>query len=123
AQEFRRDMEFAVLIFVGRGGRLEVARIGQAIGADCTEFRQPEWKAVVLADVTARLFLLEDDAEFDPAWNHANLAGLYRENPELGMKAERSELRNNQQFPIRRVEVAILHRSVGGIERDGTSIL
>ena len=49
-------MEVAVAIFVGGDRRIEVARIGQAVGADGAEFGQAEGEPVVLADVAARLY-------------------------------------------------------------------
>ena len=55
AQEFGDDVELAVAIFEGGDGRFEIARIGEAVGADGAEFGQAERQAVVLADVAAGL--------------------------------------------------------------------
>ena len=119
AEEFRRDVELAVAIFEGGDGRFEVARIGEAIGADGAEFGQAKGQAVVFADVAASLFLGEDDAEFDAARDDADLAGSDIENAEFGVKAKSAELRNDQQFAVGGVEEAILHGRVGGVEMDG----
>ena len=116
AQKFRGDVELAFAIFKRRYGRLEVARIGQAICADRAQFRQPERQAIVLADVSARLLLRKNHAEFDPARNHADLARRDLQNAELGMKAKRAQLRNDQHLAVGGVEEAVLHRRVCGIE-------
>ena len=115
-EEFRGDVELAIAIFVCSDRRFEVARIGEAIGANGPEFRQPERQAVVLADVSARLLLCKHDAELDTARDDADLARRNFENAELGVEPKRPQLRNDQHFAIGRVEEAILHRRVGGVE-------
>ena len=53
--EFRDQLEVAVAILERGDRRQEVARIGQAVRADRPELRQAEQRAVVLADVAARI--------------------------------------------------------------------
>ncbi len=118
AEEFRGDMEFAFAIFIRRDRSLEVARIRQAVRPDRPQFRKPEGQAVVLADISARLRLLEHHAELHSSWNHADLARPYAQDPQLRVKAKRAELRNDQQLPIGRVEEAIFHRMVRSIQMD-----
>ncbi len=74
AEKFRGDVELAIAIFIRGNGREEIARIGEAVGADGAQLRQAERQAVVLADVTARLLLLKHNAELDAARDHADLA-------------------------------------------------
>ena len=118
AQEFRSDVEFAFAIFIRRDRSLEVARIRKAIRADRPQFGKPEGQAVVLADISARLRLLEHHAELHSSRNHADLARLYAQDPQLRVEAKRAELRNDQQLPIGCVEEAIFHRMVRGIQMD-----
>ena len=119
AQKFRGDVKVAVAIFEGGDGRFEVARVGEAIGADGPEFGQAKRQAVVLADVSAGLLVDEDDAELDAARDDADLAGRYFENAQFGVKAQRSELRNDQHLAVGGIEEAILHGGIGGIEMNG----
>ena len=123
AEEFRSDVEFAFAIFKGRNGRFEVARIGEAVGADGAEFRKPEGQAVVFADVAASLLLRQHYAELDTAGDDADFAGRHFEDAELRVKAKSAELRNDQQFAVGGVEEAILHGCVGGVEVDGNTLL
>ena len=116
-------MEFAFAVFEGRNGRLEVARVGEAVGADGAEFRQAEGQAVVLADISARLLLGKNDAELDAARNDADLAGRDFENSEFRVKAKRAELRDDQQLAIGGVEEAVLHGGVGGVDVNGDADL
>src|ERR1019366_9564893 len=97
-------MEVSIAIFVGRGGSLEVARIGKPIGADGAEFREAERQAVVFADVSAHVLFRENDTEFYAARDDANLSGRHFEEAEFRVKAERSQLGNDEKFSIGGVE-------------------
>src|SRR5208337_4330228 len=55
AEKLDNDTVVAVAIFVGGGGRLEIARVGQAVGADRTKLGEAQQGAVIFADVAARL--------------------------------------------------------------------
>ena len=59
-RNFAGDAELAVAIFERSDRRFEVARIGQAVGADGAKLRQAEGQAVVFADVSARLLLQQE---------------------------------------------------------------
>ena len=72
-------------------------------------------RAVVLADVAARLAAFELDAEFYAARHDANLAGRYVQDTELCAHEQRAELRRDQQLAVCVVEEAIRHRRVGGV--------
>ena len=84
-------MEFAVAIFECGDGRFEVARIGEAVGADGSEFRQAKRQAVVFADVAAGLFFAKHDAEFYAARDDADFARRDIENAKLGVEAKSTE--------------------------------
>ena len=49
------DAEVAFAVFVSGNGGKEVARIGESVCTDGSEFRQAKRKTVVFADVAARL--------------------------------------------------------------------
>ena len=108
-----------VEIFEGGDGRQEIARVGEAVGADRAEVGKPEGRAVVLADVAARRAVRQIDAELDAARDDADLAGRDIEDAEFGGDAQASLLRDDQQFAIGVVEVARLHGGVGGVEVHG----
>ena len=112
--EVMRNSPFA--IFKSRNGRLEIARIGKAVGADCSEFRKTERQAVVFADISTSLLLCENDAKLDAARNDANLARRDFENSEFRMESKRAELRNNQQLAVGRVKEAVLHGGIRGVD-------
>ena len=118
AEKLGGDVELAVAVFIGGHGRLEVARIGEAVGADGAELGQAERQAVVFADVAAGLLLLKHDAEFDAARDHADLAGRDVEDAEFGVEAQRAELGNDEQLAVGGVEEAVVHRGVAGVEVD-----
>src|SRR5579871_962615 len=123
AEEFRGDAEIAVAIFEGRDRRFEVARIGQAVRTDGSEFWEAEWEPVVLADVATDLLLCENDAELDAARNDTNFPWRYVEDAQFSMKAKGAELRDNQQFAVGRVEETVLHRRICSIKVDRDSLL
>ena len=123
AEEFRDDVELAVAIFVGCDRRFEITGIRQPVGSDWSELRQAEGKAVIFADVPARLVLRQLDAELDAARNHADLAGRHLEDAELGVQAESSQLRHDQHFSVGVREEPFAHGCIGGIEVDGDACL
>src|SRR3954451_7556395 len=53
ALEFGDQLAGPVAILETGAGRQEIARIGEAVGADRPQFRQPELRAVILAGITA----------------------------------------------------------------------
>ena len=93
-----------------------LARPLAPIGA---EFGQPERRAVVLADVAARLLVRQLDAELDAARNDGDLAGRDVENAELGMQRQRARAaaRSAVRRRRRRKSGPSIER-VGGVEVD-----
>ena len=53
--KFRDQLHRAFAVFVPGDRRFEIARVGEAVGADRAEVGQAEMLAVVFADVAARL--------------------------------------------------------------------
>ena len=98
-----------IFFFVPGDGGLEVARVGQAIGADRPAVGQRELGAVVFADVAARGAVDQFDAEFDAARDDADIAGRYVDAAELGEKAQARLLRHDQQLAVGVVEVLVHH--------------
>src|SRR5262245_28080068 len=94
-----------LLFLVCRGRRLEVTRIGEAIGADWPAIGQGELGAVILAEITARRPVLELDLELHSARDNADFAGAERDAAELGKEEEASVLRHDQKLTVRIVEV------------------
>src|SRR5579875_2816730 len=84
ALELRDQLEFAFDVLVRRGRRLEVARIGEAVGADRPQFRQPQRRTEVLADVAARRSIGQFNPEAQPARNQRDLLRLDFQHAEFG---------------------------------------
>src|SRR5947207_12800211 len=123
AHEFRDKLEGAAAIFVRSSGRLEVARMGEAVRSDRTEIRKTEQCPVVFADVTARVAFDKLDAKPHATWNHNDLLWLGVNHTELGGEAKATVLQYDQHLAVGTVEVAVLHRSIGRIEMDAAAVL
>ena len=106
----------AVDVLVRGDRRQEVARIGQAVGADRAEVGQAEAGAVVLADVAARRAVRQLDAEAHAARDDDDLLRLGVDHAELGDEALPALLRHDQHLAVGVVEDAVAHRAVGGVE-------
>ena len=115
AEEFGDDPAIRIQIFVRRHRRQEIARVGQPVSANRAEFGKAERRAIALADIAARRAVRQIDAELDAARDHADLPGRDLEHAELGGEARAPLLRHEQQFAIGVVEIARLHRRVGGV--------
>ncbi len=102
AAPFHVELGRRVLVLVGRDRRQEVARIGEAVGADRPALRQRERAAVILAEIAARRAVGNLDAELDAARDHRDLAGLDVDAAELGDEAQIALLRHEQQSRRRR---------------------
>ena len=123
AAELRHQTEVALAILERGDRRHEVARVGQPEGADRPELRQPQMLPVVLADVAARLPIDQLDTERHAPRHEADLAGRHVQHAQLGVDDQRTQLRHDQQFAVRVVEVAIGHRLVRGVDVDGGALL
>ena len=89
-------------------GALEVARIGQAVGADRAAMRQVEFLAVVLADEAARRAVEQFDAVDQAARDQRDFPAARRSMiAELGAEAQPAFLRHDQQFAIGRIEIFV----------------
>src|SRR5215472_7552010 len=84
-----------LFVLEGRHGRLEVAGVGEAVGADGTSVGQRELGTVVLTDVAARRAVDELDLEFDPPRDDADLARPGLDPAELGEEAQYPLLRHD----------------------------
>src|SRR5690606_8062004 len=73
AAVFLNALRRAIHVLEPGDGRLEVARIGQTVRTDRAEVRQAEGRAVVLADIAARL-TVNLDAEADAARDDEDVA-------------------------------------------------
>ncbi len=98
-------------ILEGGDWREEVARVGQAVGADRPAFRQRERAAVVFAQVAARRTVAELDPNLDAARDHRALAGFDVDDAELGPQPQLALLLDEQHLAVGVVEVLVLHRA------------
>src|SRR5262249_834003 len=106
------------LVFVGRNGSLEIARIGEPVGAQRPEFRQPQRLAVIFADVAARWAVRQLDAKSHATRDDGDLPVVYLHNAEFGDKTHPGLLWDDQHLAVRVVEIALGHRSVSSIDVD-----
>ena len=77
-------LERFVAVLEPGGGRLEVARIGEPVGADRAEIGQAEGGAEILGDIAGGAALGQQHAEADAAGNDGDLAGGDVDPAELG---------------------------------------
>ena len=119
AAPFHEQFGRRVLVLIGRDRGEEIARIGEAIGADRTALRQREGAAVILAQISARRTACDLDAEFHAARNHHDFAGFGIDPAEFGDETQGSLLRHEQHFTVGIVEMLIDHRF--GDEKDVSS--
>jgi hypothetical protein len=110
-------------VFVRRHRDHEVARVGQAIGADHAEVGQPQAGAEVLAHVAARRAVEQLDAEAHAARDHHDLLRLGLDHAQFGGKAQPALLQHDQQLAVGAVKVAIDHRAVARIQVDRAAAL
>ena len=88
AEIFLEQLDLAFHVFVGGDGGEEIARIGEAVGADRPQFGQPEEGAVILRDITSRRTVRERSAEADPAGDERDLAGRDVDPAHLGVERQ-----------------------------------
>ncbi len=123
ALELGDQFELAFQVFVGRMRGFEVARVGQAIGADRPQVRQAHQAAEVLADIAACLAIGQLDAKAHPARDHRDLLRLDLDHAELGEQAQAAVLGHDQQFAVGVVEIAAVHVGGGRIQMDADASL
>ena len=103
--------EGASRVLVGGDRRQEVARVGQAVGADRPALGQRERAAVVLAQIAAGRPARELDPDLHAARDDGDLAGLDVDDAELGPEPQLALLRHEQHLAVGVVEVLVLHRA------------
>ncbi|MNN40485.1 hypothetical protein D3C81_1545620 [compost metagenome] len=115
AIELGDQLEIAVDVFECGMRGLEIARIGQAVGADRAQVGQLQQCAEVLADVATARAVRQLDTEADAARNHRDLLRFDLDHAQLGQQAQAAQLRHDQQLAVGVVEVAANHVTVGGV--------
>ncbi|CUI67301.1 Uncharacterised protein [Achromobacter xylosoxidans] len=123
AGELGDQFEVAFHVFVPGHRRLEVAGIGQAVRADRAQFGQAQRGAEVLQHVAARAVVQQLHAEAHAARDHGDLQRLQVDQAQFGGQAQAALLRHQQQLAVGVVEIAALHRAVGGIQVDADAAL
>src|SRR6202012_5261456 len=93
-----------VLVFIGRDRREEVARIGQAVGADRSALRQREGASVILAAIAARGTGGNLKPEFYATRDHRDLTPLDIEATKFGGESQIALLRHEHHLAIRIVK-------------------
>ena len=122
-RELGDDFRGRIAILVGGDGREEIARIGEAVGADRAQLGEAEGRAIVLADVAA-CRALDLGAELDAARHHRDLAGSGDEAAEFGRERERALLGDDEELAIGVVaEAALFHGAVGRVDVDRRAAL
>ncbi|MCY1299952.1 hypothetical protein D9M70_495030 [compost metagenome] len=106
-----------LLLLEGGDRRLEVARIGKAVGADRAAIRQCELGAIVLADIAAPdlLFTKPRHLEHGAARHDADFRGLHIHLAEFREDLDRARFRNDQEFAVGIEEIVVHHVGVEGI--------
>src|SRR3982751_2599107 len=110
ATEFRNQLELALTLAICGDGCEKIPRIGETVGADRAELRQSQQRAVVLADIAARIAATELDREADAARDDGNLSRCNIDNAHLGVNLQRATLGDEQQLAVRIVEESVPHR-------------
>lgn len=90
----RPFVSFLMILVVARDGRLEVSRIGQAIGADGAKLGEFEVVLVELEDVAAHGAFWQSDAVPDTAGDDANLIWAYQEAAKFSLDIEDTVLKD-----------------------------
>jgi hypothetical protein len=104
------DARGGVAVLERRDGGLEVARVGEAVGADRAAVGQVELLAVVLADEAAARAFEDFHAVEEAAGEERDLLRLDVDDAEFGAEAQAAFLRDDEKFAVGRVEVFVLHR-------------
>ena len=86
AAPFDRQAAGLFAIFESGDRRLEIAGIGEAIGADRPTIRHGELGAIVFTDIAARAGLEQLHVEFYATWDDANFPRLDLDAAEFGEK-------------------------------------
>lgn len=105
-------------------GRLEVARVGQAVGADGAQLREDEVALVELQRVASGRAGDELHLVLDAAGDDGNLHGPHQQPAELGADVEVALLGHNQEVAVGRVEGRVgVHALAGGVDEHAQPLL
>src|SRR5438874_5182271 len=115
-QKLAHDLMASLVVLERRDGRKEVARLRQALRPDGAELREPEWRTVVLTDITARLLFEQLKPEFHAAGHHGYFARRHSELAKLGEKQDFAKLRHEHELAVAIDEHALGHRTIRAIE-------
>ena len=116
------QLELAVAILIGGGGRQEIARIGEAVRADRPQLGQAEEGAVIFRDIAARRPVRQQHAEAHAARDQGDLARADRQPPQLGAEVEPALLGDQQQLAVAVEEIAVRHVGIGAVDVDGDAL-
>src|SRR5690348_13409014 len=98
AAPFHVKLRGRVAILIGRNRRQEVARVGQAVGADRAALGQGQRAAVVLAEIAPRRAAPQLHAELYAARDDGDLARRDVDDAELGPEPELALLRHEEHL-------------------------
>ncbi len=91
---YLHELEVSLLVLVASRGTLEVARIGQAVGADGAQLRQTEVAVENLARVPAHNRVSYVDLEADASLHNCDCVGGHVQIAKLGADGKGSKLRH-----------------------------
>jgi len=106
----------------GEQRRLEVARIGQAVGTDRAQLRETKKWPVILADITRGLAIRQQTPERDTSRNDGDLARRDLDAAKFGQQVQPAALRDEQQFAVPVDKDPRCHVEVGHIDVDGHAV-
>ncbi len=106
-------------VFIGRHRRLEITRVGHAVGTDGATARQLEFLAVILADKAAGRAFEHFDPVEQAARDDGNFLGFQINDAQFGAETQDAFLWHHKKFGIRREEIIIHHRFGGEIDVRG----
>jgi hypothetical protein len=113
AERLLDQLERLVAILIPGVRRQEVARIGQAVGADRPQVRQAEQAAVIFGDIAPRRPVRQQHPEAHTARHQRHFAGAQVDAAHLGQQLQPPLLRDDQQLAIGVEEGAPLHVRTG----------
>ncbi len=123
AHELRDQLEITFNVFVPRHRGLEIARVGQTVGADYAQVGQPKRCAVALADVTTSGYIKQLDAKANATRDHHDFLRFGVNQAEFGSKAKSPLLQHNQHLTVGAIEETLPHRAIDGVQIDGCATL
>jgi len=101
AVEFGQHVPCRVRVFVkGRHGRLEVPRIGQAVGSNWSELGQLEVALVELEDVASHGTVGKIHAVANAPRDNCNLVGSHQNMSELRLDVKHTMLQYNKEVAV-----------------------